>query len=579
MVKTRSQTCCEGLEAKLEELKARYFGQQSLVEPTPIPMKPTYQSRCDVEANNTSKDFFWFCQFHYIILAEDDTKVKCPSKDTPNSSHRKRLISEREDLSHLNFNKPSRVSAKRSKTNSSRAEQDSTSKKPPRVPAKKSKTNSSRAEKDSASESVPQVAVTPEEVQDFKSPSASGSPPQGNIQGEYGEAYSTTDSQASISSTNFFYDNEAAPGKRTIEEEGIREDNNNELNESEEDEYGPMDTSLLTSFETHRAKALALGTPAVYGCFTTVLLGTLAEGAGISLSLVKMVDFFTYKIGRSTHDPDAAETSSSFEPMRLSSRTVVKAYMLYVITWSWGAATLTHLYYSLGASSRVNVRALACYTTLLESWIFEHFSKLPEIPKPNDFRAPEYFSFTKLCPGVINLDENDDGGILGDGVGGVGVSGGIGGDVRGVVGGGVSYREDVEGQNEDLYHLEEEIPNLKSKVHSLKSAKKVKDWARSELLKTVECKSLEEAYDRLQADIQAKQVVDSICEKDFSKTIKKLNDKTLECNSLRESNKKLSENVLENVKLKKSLADLQLQLQKKECGIWHKNTIRGEEDF
>ncbi|KAF6148469.1 hypothetical protein GIB67_038824 [Kingdonia uniflora] len=60
------------------------------------------------------------------------------------------------------------------------------------------------------------------------------------------------------------------------------------------------------------------------------------------------------------------------------------------IKWLWGAATLVHLYYNLGASLRVNVKALACCTTLPESWIFEDFSKLPGISKPNDSRVPEY---------------------------------------------------------------------------------------------------------------------------------------------------------------------------------------------
>ncbi|KAF6167816.1 hypothetical protein GIB67_027594, partial [Kingdonia uniflora] len=88
----------------------------------------------------------------------------------------------------------------------------------------------------------------------------------------------------------------------------------------------------------------------------------------------------------------------------------------------------------------------------------------------------------------------------------------------------------VEGQNEDIRHLEEKISNLKSEVISLKLTKEVKHQARSKLfeaieLKTVKCESLKEANDRLQADIQAKQVINSICEKNYSKIIKKLNDK------------------------------------------------------
>ncbi|KAF6152437.1 hypothetical protein GIB67_035505, partial [Kingdonia uniflora] len=130
-----------------------------------------------------------------------------------------------------------------------------------------------------------------------------------------------------------------------------------------------------------------------------VYLDLKAEGAGISLSLVKMVKFFAYKLGRNTHDLDAVEASSSSKLVRLSSQAVVKGYMLYVlgsflfpskkgtdmsakylnffenknseIIWSWGAATLAHLYYSL-------------------------------------------VSLTKLCPDVVDLNENDDGKILRD---------------------------------------------------------------------------------------------------------------------------------------------------------------------
>ncbi|KAF6172746.1 hypothetical protein GIB67_000804, partial [Kingdonia uniflora] len=93
-----------------------------------------------------------------------------------------------------------------------------------------------------------------------------------------------------------------------------------------------------------------------------------AGGQRISLSLKKIVDFFAGK------DKDVNKP------------------------WSWGAATLAHLYCSLGASSRVNAKGLACCTTLLESWIFEHFPKLPGIPTPNQSGAAEFctrWSWTK----------------------------------------------------------------------------------------------------------------------------------------------------------------------------------------
>ncbi|KAF6141005.1 hypothetical protein GIB67_006634 [Kingdonia uniflora] len=126
-------------------------------------------------------------------------------------------------------------------------------------------------------------------------------------------------------------------------------------------------------------------------------------------------------------------------------------------------------------------------------------------------------SFTKLCPTTVNLDENNDGRILGDG--GV-VGGGVGSPVGGGSGGGLSQSENVEGQNEDISCLEVEISNLKS-------VKEIEDQAKSELLEAIKLKNLE-------------------------------------CNSLKEINKKLSEDVCS---LKKLLADLNIQLEKKvdEC--------------
>ncbi|KAF6142595.1 hypothetical protein GIB67_007948 [Kingdonia uniflora] len=90
-------------------------------------------------------------------------KQKVSKKIHPTASHRKRLIEEREDPSHSNFNQPPRVSAKRSRTDSIRLEE---------------------------SRSIPQVAVTPEEVQDVESPSTSRG-----------------DSQTTVSSTDFVYPN------------------------------------------------------------------------------------------------------------------------------------------------------------------------------------------------------------------------------------------------------------------------------------------------------------------------------------------------------------------------------------
>ncbi|KAF6156717.1 hypothetical protein GIB67_017139, partial [Kingdonia uniflora] len=350
-----------------------------------------------------------------------------------------------------------------------------------------------------------------------------------------------------------------------------------------------------------------------------VYLDLKAGGAGISLSL--MVDFFASKVGTNA----TAEASSSSEPPRLFSRAVAKAYILYILgAFLFPTKKGTDVSPNLSVSSRVNAKALPCYTTLLESWIFEHFLKLPGIPKPNDSRASEYctrWSWSRMTSdksskkalktfreeldnykledvvwdpylekradrhvfkkvacftGFIRSPEYIEAyypnrvqcqfnrmqymprnpicledrslhfavqPILGDGGGG-----GVGSPVGGGVGGGFLQREHVQGQNEDIIsRLEEEISNLKLE----------KEVAESKLfeaikLKTDECERLKESNDNLQAKLQAKQVPDSICEIDFSETEK---------NSLKETNKKLSEDVSS---LMKTLADLNVQLQKKE---------------
>ncbi|KAF6139433.1 hypothetical protein GIB67_026275 [Kingdonia uniflora] len=385
-------------------------------------------------------------------------------------------------------------------------------------------------------------------------------------------------------------------------------------------------------------------------------------GHGISFSLNKIVDFFARKVG--TNAPQAASSSSS--PIKLSSRMVGKMYMLYILgsflfptkkgtdvsvkylsffqdkdvnkPWSWGAAILAHLYYSLGALSRVNAKRLACCTTLLESWIFEHFPKLPGIPTPNQSgaakfctspehnkpyypdrvqrqfnlrqpvpRAPtcveqsglgfgvepcaykpkynwvdlfsegkwrgsiiltrgrkvhdgipvctegyfEWFNsvfFTKLCPDVVNLAEDDeDGRVLGDR-------------------GGVSQRENIEiphSQNEGGGGPAEVVEDparsvlveaLATKVctltnflsysclviHIFRRELPCNNFVtRLLLLQTGECLFFMEANLRMQADIQAKDVANSICEK-------KLNEKVKENETLNSINDKLMEEVYVN---------------------------------
>ncbi|KAF6143291.1 hypothetical protein GIB67_039074 [Kingdonia uniflora] len=515
-------------------------------------------------------------------------KQKVPEKILPIASHRKWLIKEREDPSHPNFNQP------------------------PRVPAKRSRTDPTRAEE---SGSVPQVVVTPEKVQYVESPSISG-------------------------------------GDSTTDKEGIQDDNNDDSSESEADKYGPRDTSLLTNFQAHRAKALALGQD--LGCLrlfaerwhleansfhfkwgeNTItledvwrLIGlrvggdmTVVQGKWEATNVKQVFRDYFYQsdqvyldlkhggagISLSQKGTDASPKYLNFFESKNSD-----------ITWSWGAAALVYLYYSLGASLRVNVKALF--------WIFEHFPKLPGIPKPNDSRAPEYctrssrtrtwireqtdmcsrkllvspilfavrnilkrtilkdnnlhfvvqpsaykpkynwadllsggkwkdslitmrgrkvhdgipacvegyfewfkgVSITKLFPTTVNLGENDDRRILGDG-GGVGSRVG-GGGVGSPVGGGFLQREHVQGQNDDIIsRLEEEISNFKLE----------KEVGESKLLEAIK-------------------LMEGTNSSQLSTNIAILN---LECSSLKEANKKLSEDVS---LLKKTLADLNVQLQAK----------------
>ncbi|KAF6160687.1 hypothetical protein GIB67_019627 [Kingdonia uniflora] len=232
------------------------------------------------------------------FLSRMTPKQKVLEKIRPTTLHRKRLIEEREDSSHSNFNQPPHVSAKKSKTDSSRAEE---------------------------SGSVPQVAVTLEEVQDVKSPSTSGG-----------------DSKTTIYSTDFVYLNTPVSANDTPQYEPL-------INPAvEEQEQGPR-LSTSVSPQSYLGYWQGGGEDPEFGSF----LFTTKKGTDVS---PKYLNFFESKNSE--------------------------------ITWSWRAATLVHLYYSLGASSRVNAKALVCCTTLLE--IFEYFPKLPGIPKSNDSRAPEY---------------------------------------------------------------------------------------------------------------------------------------------------------------------------------------------
>ena len=51
-----------------------------------------------------------------------------------------------------------------------------------------------------------------------------------------------------------------------------------------------------------------------------------------------------------------------------------------VSTYAWGAAALAYLYRQLGVASRSSVRQISGYMTLLQAWIYEHFSSLSPHP-------------------------------------------------------------------------------------------------------------------------------------------------------------------------------------------------------
>ncbi|KAF6134227.1 hypothetical protein GIB67_010026 [Kingdonia uniflora] len=344
----------------------------------------------------------------------------------------------------------------------------------------------------------------------------------GNVKGESAEAFSvedssTADSQASVSSIDYFNYNETAPvsdssqfeafqnptieeqGTITTDEEGIREDNNNESNESEADEYGPRDTSLLASFEIHRAKTLALG-----HTMTNVIILYLQDP-----SCLRVFHYSpTWDIGREVEKVQSLVNLQGLGKIEVISYKHYNATLIiaFVERWhpetnsfhfKWGEITIT----LEDVWKLVGLRVGGNLTVVQGKWGATNVKTTTERTGEAALKifreAPDNYKLEDLCPVVVNLDENDDERILADG-GGVGVGGGVGG----VVGGGVLYCENVKGQNEDLCRLEEKISNLKSEVNSLKSAKEVKDRARSELLeaielKAVECESLKEAYDRL----------------------------------------------------------------------------------
>ncbi|KAF6160272.1 hypothetical protein GIB67_019041 [Kingdonia uniflora] len=178
------------------------------------------------------------------------------------------------------------------------------------------------------------------------------------------------------------------------------------------DDVGPSDKSLLWSFRFHRARSIAPEQDLI--AFKSLKAG----GAGNSLSLRKLKEYYAYKLEKVLSDGTAAAAKKK---KGLTTRSVACAYMLYVLgsflfptkkrtnvsarylylfakdkvakKWSWGSAVLAHMYYNLGTTSRDDGRQFAYCTTLLE--IFVHFPKLAGIPKEMDSDAYEHCTYWK----------------------------------------------------------------------------------------------------------------------------------------------------------------------------------------
>ncbi|KAF6160007.1 hypothetical protein GIB67_033091 [Kingdonia uniflora] len=277
-------------------------------------------------------------------------------------------------------------------------------------------------------------------------------------------------------------------------------------------------------------------------------------GQGISLSLKKMEDLFAGKVGTNVHD------SASASSIRLSSHMVGKAYMLYVLgsflfptkkgtdvsvkylsffqdqhlpgiptrNESGAPEFCTRWCWSKTTSAQTGSVALTIFREALNSYKVEDVIFDPYVEKREDkhmFEEVASFtvSFTKLCPDAVNLAEDDDcndGRVLGDRCG-------------------VSQREN------------DEVPQNQNEGGGGPT-------------ETTECAFFMEATRRMQADIEAKNLANSICEKKLSvKTLecetnkKLLKDLTLEC----ESTKKILEDQrLECESNKKLVEDLRMQL-------------------
>ncbi|KAF6157092.1 hypothetical protein GIB67_041553 [Kingdonia uniflora] len=68
MVTTRHQAYEERVQKKMMILQTRYFGNQSLSLPTPIPIPPTFHGMSWEEVEEADDDYHQMWHFHYMVL-------------------------------------------------------------------------------------------------------------------------------------------------------------------------------------------------------------------------------------------------------------------------------------------------------------------------------------------------------------------------------------------------------------------------------------------------------------------------------------------------------------------------------
>ncbi|KAF6136413.1 hypothetical protein GIB67_019296, partial [Kingdonia uniflora] len=341
------------------------------------------------------------------------------------------------------------------------------------------------------------------------------------------------------------------------------------------DDVGPSDKSLLRSFRFHRAKSIELGQEklpirvhhhqSMWGLRKepqvdlNAFKSLKAGGAGNSLSLKKLKEYYAFKLEKVLSDGTAAAAKKK---KGLTARSVARAYMLYVLgsflfptkkgtdvsardlvlfakdkvakKWSWGSAVLAHMYYNLHAASRDDAKQFACFTTLLESWIFAHLSKLCGIPKEMDSDAYEYCTCWKWDVFVTDR-YSDDFGIHQRKHASVNEHG----DTP------VHQSEDITKQYDASHHEHSSLsPNINLNDQQITALndqlQKLKEDKREG---TSECDLLKETIEQMKAEIELKRVVDGQCALEFTDLPRQLDAKCKEIESLKAVNTILMEQI------------------------------------